>query len=134
MQQGNFIHVFLARHVSRTYAHNQEHQTLDCSIWFSAPRFWMGGGLESRCVGRVYGADGAVHGTIRTVHKTYTACQPKHVVIFQQLNTITNPHYHSCVFMTDIYLTISLSAHNGDGISQNSTKNLCSPLYMAREG
>jgi len=22
----------------------------------------MGGGLESRCVGRVYGADGAVHG------------------------------------------------------------------------
>ena len=27
----------------------------------------MGGGLESRCVGRVYGADGAVpsHGTIR---------------------------------------------------------------------
>jgi len=27
----------------------------------------MSGGLESRCVGRVYGADGAVpHGTIRT--------------------------------------------------------------------
>ena len=35
---------------------------LSCSIWFSAPSFWMGGGLESRCVGRVYGADGAVHG------------------------------------------------------------------------
>ena len=34
-------------------------------IWFSAPSFWMGGGLESHCVGRVYGADGAVHGTIR---------------------------------------------------------------------
>jgi len=31
----------------------------------------MGGGLESRCVGRVYGVDGAVHGTIRTVHTTY---------------------------------------------------------------
>ena len=28
-------------------------------MWFSAPSFWMGGGLESRCVGRVYGADGA---------------------------------------------------------------------------
>jgi len=28
----------------------------------------MGGGLDSRCVGRVYGADGAVHGTIRTVN------------------------------------------------------------------
>ena len=34
---------------------------LSCSIWFSAPSFWMGGGLESRWVGRVYGADGAVH-------------------------------------------------------------------------
>jgi len=33
---------------------------LSCSIWFSAPRFWMSGGLESRCVGRVYGGDGAV--------------------------------------------------------------------------
>ena len=41
---------------------------LSCSIWFSAPSFWMRGGLESRCVGRVYGADGAVHGTIRTAH------------------------------------------------------------------
>ena len=41
---------------------------LSCSIWFSAPSFWMGGGLESRCVGRVCGADGAVrHGTIRTL-------------------------------------------------------------------
>jgi len=27
---------------------------LSCSIRFSAPSFWMGGGLESRCVGRVY--------------------------------------------------------------------------------
>ena len=33
---------------------------LSCRIWFSAPSFWMGGGLDSRCVGRVYGADGAV--------------------------------------------------------------------------
>jgi len=33
----------------------------------------MCGGLESRCVGRVYGTDGAVHGTIRTVHTTYAA-------------------------------------------------------------
>ena len=33
---------------------------LSCSIWFSAPSLWMGGGLESRCVGRLYGADGAV--------------------------------------------------------------------------
>ena len=34
---------------------------LSCGIWFSAPSFWMGGGLDSRCVGPVYGADGAVH-------------------------------------------------------------------------
>ena len=33
---------------------------LSYSIWFSAPSFWMGGGLESRCVDRVYGADGAL--------------------------------------------------------------------------
>ena len=66
MQQGNFINVFLARHVSGTYAHHQENQTLSCSIWFSAPSFWMGGGLESRCVGRVCGADGAVQHQHRT--------------------------------------------------------------------
>ena len=23
---------------------------LSCSVWFSAPSFWMGGGLERRCV------------------------------------------------------------------------------------
>jgi len=35
----------------------------------------MGGGLESCCVGRVYGADGAVHGTIRTINTTgYNNC------------------------------------------------------------
>jgi len=33
---------------------------LSYGIWFSAPSFWMGDGLESRCVGRVYGADFAV--------------------------------------------------------------------------
>jgi len=42
---------------------------LSCSIWFSAPSFWMGGGLESRCVGRAYGADSAVawHHPYRTI-------------------------------------------------------------------
>jgi len=32
-------------------------------MWFSAPSFWMVGGLESRCVGRVCGADVAVRHT-----------------------------------------------------------------------
>jgi len=31
---------------------------------FFLPSFWMGGGLESRCVGRVYGADCAVRLTL----------------------------------------------------------------------
>ena len=70
MQQGNFIDVFLAWHVSGTYAHHQEHEMLSCSIWFCAPSFWMGGGLESHCVGRVCGADGAVW---HSVQKT-TCC------------------------------------------------------------
>jgi len=41
---------------------------LSCSTWFSAPSSWIGGGLESRCIGRVCSADGALqsHGTIRT--------------------------------------------------------------------
>jgi len=59
MQLGNFINTFLARHVSGTYTHHQERWMLSCSVWFS--------------VCRVYGADGAVHGTIRTVHTTYGA-------------------------------------------------------------
>ena len=42
-----------------------------CSIWFSAPSFWMGGGLESRCESHVYGADGALQH--RTVNTTYAA-------------------------------------------------------------
>jgi len=39
---------------------------LSCSLWFSAPSFWMGGGLESSCVGRVYGAEGARNHPHRT--------------------------------------------------------------------
>jgi len=36
---------------------------LSCSLWFAAPSFWMGGGLDSRCIFRVYGADGAMQRT-----------------------------------------------------------------------
>ena len=71
MQLGNFIDVFLARHVSGTYAHHQEHYMLSCSIWFSEPSFWMGGSLESRCVGRVCGADGAVRHARHHPHRTH---------------------------------------------------------------
>jgi len=43
---------------------------LSCCIWFSVPSFWMGGGLESRCVRRVYGADGAVRHNPYQLQKT----------------------------------------------------------------
>ena len=66
MQLDNFIDIFLARHVSGTYVHHQEYKELSCSIWFSAPSFCMGGGLESRCVGHVCKVR-MVHGTIRTI-------------------------------------------------------------------
>ena len=32
---------------------------LSCGIWFSAPSFGVGGGLERLCVCRAYSADGA---------------------------------------------------------------------------
>jgi hypothetical protein len=51
---------------------------LSCSIWFSAPRFWMGGGLESRCVGRVYGADGAARHHPHRTHDLRSGSQDHH--------------------------------------------------------
>jgi len=108
MQQGNFINIFLARHVSGTYAYHQEHQMLSCSIWFSAPSFWMGGGLESRCVGRVYGADGAVRDTIRTVH---TVSFPVFFVLFSG---------------------ITVKAAEASSLDNENTKILCLSLICNR--
>ena len=45
---------------------------LSCSAWFSALSFWMGGGLESCCVGRVYGADVAVQLSRMATSEPYT--------------------------------------------------------------
>jgi len=50
---------------------------LSCSKWFSAPSFWMGGGLESSCVGGVYGAYCAVHRPHRT-HALRSGSQDHH--------------------------------------------------------
>ena len=60
---------------------------LSCSVWFSEPSFWMGSGLESHCVGPVYGAhvaarrtaisDGAVHHPHRT-HDLRSGSQDHH--------------------------------------------------------
>jgi len=41
---------------------------LSCSIWFSAPNLWMGGGLESSCVGRIGSQDH--HPSKNSVQKT----------------------------------------------------------------
>ena len=59
---------------------------LSCSIWFYAPSFWMGGGLESRCVGRVYGADGAVRW--QHPHRTHDHHPSKNSV--QKTNSASN--------------------------------------------
>ena len=50
---------------------------LSCSMWFSAPSFWMGGGLESRCVGSEYDADGARHRPYHT-HDLRSGSQDHH--------------------------------------------------------
>jgi len=54
---------------------------LSCSIWFSAPSFWMGGGLENRCVGRVYCADGAVPAALKTITHRKTRCRKPYAAI-----------------------------------------------------
>jgi len=51
---------------------------LSYSIWFSASSFWMGGGLESRCVGRVCGADGAVRYHPHRTHDLRSGSQDHH--------------------------------------------------------
>jgi len=52
---------------------------LSCSIWFSVPSFWIGGGLESRCVGRVYGVDGALR--LKTSTHPQTRCIESYAAI-----------------------------------------------------
>ena len=87
MQQGDFINVFLARHVSGTYDHHQEHYMLSCSIWFSAPSFGMDGGLESRCVGRVCGAGGAAR---HHRHRTHCIKLAFHIISWRRC-TVKQP-------------------------------------------
>jgi len=60
---------------------------LSCSIRFSAPSFWIGGGLESRCVSRVYGGDGAVHRPNRT-HDPRSGSQDHHPSINSVQKTV----------------------------------------------
>jgi len=58
---------------------------LSSSIWFSAPSFWMGGGLERRCVGRVYGADG-------TVQSYFCSKLATNIYVFTSVNPLKTKH------------------------------------------
>ena len=49
-----------------------------CSIWFSAPSSWIGGGLESLCVGRVYGAEGVARHHPHRTHDLRSGSQDYH--------------------------------------------------------
>ena len=51
---------------------------LSCSMWFSAPSFWMGGGLESRCIGHVYSADGTAWHHPHHTHDLHSGSQDHH--------------------------------------------------------
>ena len=44
---------------------------------------------------------------------------PKHVVIYFANKYHNLAYIYSCVSVADIYLTISLSTHNGDDTPQN---------------
>jgi hypothetical protein len=65
---------------------------LSCSIWFSVLSFWMGGGLESRCVGRVYGA-------VRTIHTVHT-----NIADLVNLKCEKRNHYEKCVMCQHCWL------------------------------
>ena len=142
MQLGNFIDVLLAPHVSGSYAHHQEHWMLSCSIWFSAPRFWMGGGLESCCVGRVYGANGAVRHHPHRTHDPRSSSQDHHpsknsvqetlccnsasntkISMREKCRLITLPCWHSAlIFPSRFSLPFTLIIEGSQIISNN-----CSP-------
>jgi len=51
---------------------------LGCSVWFTAPSFWMDDGLESHCAGHVYGADGAVRHHPHSKHDLRSGSQDHH--------------------------------------------------------
>ena len=63
-------------------------------IWFSAPRFSLGGGLESLCVGRVYGADGASSLHSELFHKEDARSNNPPIYIYIYIHTHTHTHIH----------------------------------------
>jgi len=81
----------------------------------------MSGGLASRCVGRVYGADGDVHGTIRTVHTTNTSW---HFTLFHEEDARSNNPQVTLMFKT-VYVTDELLVINIFSFHDGESKNYC---------
>jgi len=85
---------------------------LSCSIWFSAPSFWMGGGFESRCVVRVYGADGAVFSKSWAFHFHSTKFSeryiPKDYVRWCYMDTIVFKTAEPNPYKTKVYYQVSI--------------------------
>ena len=81
---------------------------LSCSIWLSAPSFWMDGGLESSCVGRTtYAAATTIHRQTRKTiccNSTSNApddglMRPKHVEPrIRQYNYLVASGWHFTLF------------------------------------
>jgi hypothetical protein len=87
---------------------------LSCSVWFSAPSFWMGGGLESRCLGRVYGADGAV--TRHHPHRTHD------LTVTNLFNKVLN--YYSSQKSEGRFLSFTVNCQNFAPISMQVSQQI----------
>jgi len=82
-----------------------------CSVWFSAPSFWMGGGLESRCVGRVYDVDGAVRHHPHHIHDLHSGFQdhdPSKNLVQKTIccNSTSNAPDDGCMYPKHVELRI----------------------------
>jgi len=88
---------------------------LSCSIWFSAPSFWMGGGRESRCVGRVCGADVAVQRTCFSLqpenYSSLTAPNLQSTTNEERNDQCGNEHYSRELLMMSIVVPETCSAY-----------------------
>jgi len=111
---------------------------LSCIIWFSAPSFWMGGSLESRCVGCVYSADGAwwwayVHETCgaKNTSINYLVASSWHFTLFHEEDPRSNnPHggYSVSICLQQTWMNskiLSWDAHASPSLLTDFTSLCC---------
>jgi len=113
--------------------------------WFSAPSFWMGGGLESRCVGCVYGTDGAVHGTTHPkarCRKPYAATQHLMLLMMGYVPETcraknTSIKLPSCIKLAFHFISLEffvcLSRYNASHPRRRTIRNSSVPVYQTTE-